>query len=70
MKKLSLIAAVLVAAVVVKAEETDSRALAGQKDFSKDYLERVTDERAADKIRREQARKDHDKYLNSIDRSK
>jgi hypothetical protein len=48
----------------------DGREIAGKNDFTKDYLEKVTDERAADKLRREQDRKDHEKYLREISRSR
>lgn len=80
MKYLITLAAVLLIGGSVKAEEllkveetetqTDHRMLAGQNDFSKDYVEKVTDERAAEKARRAKDRKDHDKYLLMIDRSR
>ncbi len=69
MKNLAAIAIVVLVSVVAQAEG-DGRALAGQSDFSPDYLAKVTDERAADEIRREKDRKDHDKYLKMINRSR
>ncbi len=70
MKNLAAIAMILMVYGSVHAEESDGRMLAGQNDFSKDYLEKVTDERAVEQLRREQDRKDHQKYLRSIDRSR
>lgn len=68
MKKLAAIALVMV--VYSNAKADDKRELAGQKDFTKDYLEQVVDERAAEKARSEKDRKDHDKYLREIARSR
>jgi len=67
MKTIVAIAAlVLLLSVSAKAENDEDRKLAGQQDMSKDYLERVTDERAAEKLRQEEDRRDHEKYLRSI----
>jgi hypothetical protein len=68
MKKLAAIALVLTACSNVRAEATD-RQLAGQKDFTSDYLEKVSDEKAAEQAQREQDRKEHLKYLRMIDRA-
>ncbi len=52
------------------AEVNDSRELAGRKDFSKDYLEKISDEQAMEKSNSEKDRIAHDKYLRAIDRSR
>jgi hypothetical protein len=38
--------------------------------MSKDYLEQVKDEQAAERLRREKDRKEHDQYLREINRSR
>ncbi len=71
MKNLATLALIMVVCGSVNADDTNVvRKLAGQDDMAKDYLETVKDEAAAERLRREKDRKDHDKYLKEIARSR